>query len=391
MQFIPPFGETGSTPYADRNTSLGVDGSRVPAQFFNDILAELLELITFAGLTPSAGDLTQVRQAIQAMILAGVPTFDPIAQKRIALLMFNRLADESLPAEGLVGDFYDSFEDGSGVDGGSTNATVDAAGYLRNSTPGGVVQEPASPGANHESPALDRTVINLDAVLPNGALVTQLGYFQSSGLPTSPTIVIVRQDAADTYTLMESLAVTPQAAGWADFALPSAYVVPGTGTFLLGFHVTGGQRSSNIAGAGSRANAAGLIAGTDAGFTTVETSQPSLRATYAGLIAAMDYRSVSQELAIEPVGGTLIFTLEDVDLVGGVSGRLNTTILGHLSKDDGSTWEAVTLSIAEQVGGLYTIAGTLPEMAVTGDKTCRLRIQLPDTRYRIHAAGLQGF
>jgi len=71
MQFIPPFGETGSTPYADRNTSLGVDGSRVPAQFFNDILAELLEVIAAAGLTAAAGDLTQLRQAVQR-IAAGM-------------------------------------------------------------------------------------------------------------------------------------------------------------------------------------------------------------------------------------------------------------------------------------------------------------------------------
>lgn len=67
MQHVPPFGGEPNENFVDRNLETGTAGSKVPAQFFNTILAELLHVIEYAGITPSAEDLQQIRKAIQAL------------------------------------------------------------------------------------------------------------------------------------------------------------------------------------------------------------------------------------------------------------------------------------------------------------------------------------
>lgn len=67
MDYIPPFNGNPEDIYLNRNPSTGTPGSKVPAQFFNDLLAELINVIVTAGLTPSSADLTQLTQAIQAL------------------------------------------------------------------------------------------------------------------------------------------------------------------------------------------------------------------------------------------------------------------------------------------------------------------------------------
>lgn len=71
MDHIPPFGGNPTDNYVDRNVALGVPGSKVPAKFFNDMLAEILNVIDQAGLTPDENDLTQLYQAIAVLAAGG--------------------------------------------------------------------------------------------------------------------------------------------------------------------------------------------------------------------------------------------------------------------------------------------------------------------------------
>lgn len=57
--------------YKDFDQLTGTRGSVPPARFFNDLQSELLNLITGAGLTPASGNLSQVLQAVQALISGG--------------------------------------------------------------------------------------------------------------------------------------------------------------------------------------------------------------------------------------------------------------------------------------------------------------------------------
>ncbi len=74
MIYTPPVGGAPGDPYIDANPGAGIDGSAVPAQAIEDPQREIAAVITAAGLTPSAADLTQLLQAIQSFqqIPAGV-------------------------------------------------------------------------------------------------------------------------------------------------------------------------------------------------------------------------------------------------------------------------------------------------------------------------------
>jgi microcystin-dependent protein len=72
VKYTPPVGGGEGDPYVDPNPALGTDGSGVPAAAIEDPQREIEEVISSAGLTPSVGDLTQLRQAVEALIAAGV-------------------------------------------------------------------------------------------------------------------------------------------------------------------------------------------------------------------------------------------------------------------------------------------------------------------------------
>jgi microcystin-dependent protein len=72
MIYTPPVGGAPGDPYIDANPGAGIDGSPVPAQAIEDPQREIAAVIVAAGLTPSAGDLTQLLQAIQSY--AQIPT-----------------------------------------------------------------------------------------------------------------------------------------------------------------------------------------------------------------------------------------------------------------------------------------------------------------------------
>lgn len=70
MKYIQPVDQptTPAAPYLDLDAARGVDGSIPPAKFFNNLQAELLNVITYAGITPSDVVLDQLLQAILALI-----------------------------------------------------------------------------------------------------------------------------------------------------------------------------------------------------------------------------------------------------------------------------------------------------------------------------------
>ena len=70
MKYVQPFDQPSNptAAYVDLNAATGTDGSIPPAQFFNDTQAEIINVITYGGLTPSASILTQLRDAIIAII-----------------------------------------------------------------------------------------------------------------------------------------------------------------------------------------------------------------------------------------------------------------------------------------------------------------------------------
>lgn len=71
MKYNQPFGISDpNAPYIDGNPPAGIQGSIPPAASLEFAQREVVNVITYAGLTPSNLDLTQLRQAIQAIFSA---------------------------------------------------------------------------------------------------------------------------------------------------------------------------------------------------------------------------------------------------------------------------------------------------------------------------------
>lgn len=71
MEYVPPLNGAGDDPYVNPNPGAGVKGSAVPAEALEHPQREIIEVIIDAGMVPDGGDLTQLSQAIQALIAAG--------------------------------------------------------------------------------------------------------------------------------------------------------------------------------------------------------------------------------------------------------------------------------------------------------------------------------
>ena len=70
MKYTQPVGAAASAPYVDANPAAGIEGSPVPAAAVEHPQREIEYVITEGGLVPSAADLTQLAQAIKALIAA---------------------------------------------------------------------------------------------------------------------------------------------------------------------------------------------------------------------------------------------------------------------------------------------------------------------------------
>jgi hypothetical protein len=94
MKYIPPInGDTGNLnrSYINANPAAGIEGSIPSAPAFEHPQREILEVITHAGLTPNESVLTQLRQAIAAMISAAIVAPTPLGplEKPKVVVVFN--------------------------------------------------------------------------------------------------------------------------------------------------------------------------------------------------------------------------------------------------------------------------------------------------------------
>lgn len=77
MKYKQPFNETNENAvYKDFNLETGEAGSIPPAAAIEHPMREIMNVITGAGLTPSETDLTQLKQAIDALIAPKANTTD---------------------------------------------------------------------------------------------------------------------------------------------------------------------------------------------------------------------------------------------------------------------------------------------------------------------------
>lgn len=73
MKYNAPIGAADpNDPYIDGNPGAGIEGAAVPAAALEHPMREIVKVITEAGITPDAGDLTQLYQAIVAIASSNI-------------------------------------------------------------------------------------------------------------------------------------------------------------------------------------------------------------------------------------------------------------------------------------------------------------------------------
>ena len=114
MEHVPPYGSADpNASYVDRNSPGAVKGSFIPAAALEHPQREIVAVITAAGLTPSKADLTQLKQAIDALIAAATgggdtSTYLLMAAARARLPIYPEIISAdgtfnlSVPATGTV-------------------------------------------------------------------------------------------------------------------------------------------------------------------------------------------------------------------------------------------------------------------------------------------------
>ncbi|PCJ56756.1 MAG: hypothetical protein COA65_10180 [Rhodospirillaceae bacterium] len=70
MKYNQPIGGAANDPYVDADPGVGIEGSAIPAAAIEDPQREIVDAITQAGITPTDADLTQLYDAIVAIVAA---------------------------------------------------------------------------------------------------------------------------------------------------------------------------------------------------------------------------------------------------------------------------------------------------------------------------------
>ena len=126
MRNIPPLDEEEGALHKQANPAENVEGSYPRAEFFNAVQQEILNVITAAGLTPSATDLTQLSVAIGRIATASVDIPTPTDAETLG----GKTPDQFLAVDGIA-------EDAAALDGhaSAVSATADTVA-LRDATGG---------------------------------------------------------------------------------------------------------------------------------------------------------------------------------------------------------------------------------------------------------------
>ena len=103
--------------------------------------------------------------------------------------------------------------------------------------------------------------------IPNGSIVRALSIY-STVAGYSQKLYILRDNGAYNYTTVVQLNITTDGAGWGYYALPTDYVVPATGRYVVGMHGSGNMWYTPSQAGSVHGAPGGLAVGSSATFTT---------------------------------------------------------------------------------------------------------------------------
>jgi hypothetical protein len=243
---------------------------------------------------------------------------------------------------GMSGGVADAFDDETGVLT-KTNAIYDAANdlYSPSATPATItLNAPSLTGGS-----VNVTYIDRSHAIPNGRTVNAIGVYSTTA--GSFTLKILRQNSATNFDVVQSFVVNHSGAGWQDFNFSTPYVIPASGTYNLA-SLTPLSNANNTASSVARsyilsdASGSGVAATADTGIVH------PLRYVYpSGAYQSMTLTSVSYTATAQPSSGRLALQVQ-----GSETFAINADLIGELSRDNGITWAAASLTLTSSVSGI---------------------------------------
>lgn len=216
-----------------------------------DILDWRMELVSFSSAVPPPAGLT-------AVVTEGYTGYggDKLKTfKQYVVSAVSETGEESLPSievqsgATVVLGYDQNFITVSWIPQGS--------GYIGSATPGG------TSGGNGE------TQFSRQVSIPNGAIVTHIGFHSNVAMPTGARVKIGQRTSTNNMTIVVDQAFVHPGGGWFDVPLSSPYTVPGSGAFFTGSYQTVACRQVEGAVESYKASNAGL--GASGGWTEAST------------------------------------------------------------------------------------------------------------------------
>ena len=408
MRAVPPLGGTDGDLFIDRNVAVGEPGSVVPAEIFNALRSEVLEVIeTLGGLTPDAGDLTQLRKAIVAYVAAaGMPaatvdetwagTLDNKAvtpaslkplidrlQANVALAHLRTLAVGGL-GPGLYADgVADDFEDQSGVDLiASSGAEYDTQGgfYVNlpgNQIPGGegtlIGDLTANGGLAAAFDGMTDVTLLLSASSTSSAATGNVGKSWSTGRTVNRARVFSSSDNGFQTGGLKPTTIGLEGFDGSTWIVLDSVVTQDKSSIVVELSYAGGVAYSQHR---ITVNVSGPLDG------AIDVAEVIFFQPVAPL--AMSLVGLPASAMASPRRAQIVVLAEPVDPV-----VVNTDLIASASRDDGTTWTPATLVSQGSYGdGLVIFSGDADLTAQPAGTQMRWRIETTTAEQRIHAVAM---
>jgi hypothetical protein len=288
--------------------------------------------------------------------------------KNDALLALE-IADLKGSRMGMAGGIADAFDDEAGVNtGGSTNQGYDAANdwYAPVVSGGSTVGSSATSGGAATSTAY--TVFDRSFSIAAGTVVQKLGVY--STLAGTGKIKIGLQTSSTQFDIVTEIAMAHPGGGWYDVALSTPYTVPGTGTYNIAAYFATGGSTSGFPSALRSYKAGDVTGSAQGGFSADTNGIYPVRASYGAVTQNMTLVSIAYTAASAPSTARIALQLVEIDTI-----TINTHVTAEATRDGGTTWTAVALSLSTNLSGVKVYEGVASISSQPSGTSMRWRIK----------------
>jgi len=279
--------------------------------------------------------------AVDGSLLTGIGGSDQTARDQIALTNKRLMYSTSISSGALAQGYQWDLSTDEWSSGSTGYAYVSGSiGYYTNRPQ----TQQSSSGITSGSGFNGVTWINRVTSLPNSATIYQVGLYLSNA-DSGLVVKIVKRNSAGNYDVVVNQAFAHPGGGMQWATLSSPYNVPASGNYYIAAYQTAATNSF-LAGT-ARAEIAGNLT-TNTSSATESTSGW----TAVGYVSSSNMVIVSPSVSVSLAPAYMVSTFCWKDDNG--SAVIGTDLTAELSRDNGTTWAAATLTTIASLDGTYS-------------------------------------